>query len=77
MNKPSAKGDLCDKCDGKLKRRHDDEPETIKERLVVYHSTTEPLVEYYKNTGKLVTVIGKDSIEDTTKEVLKALGMEV
>ena len=76
VSKPSAKGDLCDKCDGKLTRRHDDEPETIKERLAVYHTTTEPLVEYYKKTGKLVTAIGKDSIDDTTEEVLKVLGME-
>ena len=74
--KPSAKGNLCDKCDGKLKIRQDDDPDTIRERLVVYHSTTEPLIEYYRNEGKLVTVSGKDKIEDTTKEVLRLLGAE-
>ena len=54
--KPSVKPDVCDRCNGQLIVRKDDEPSTIVERLKVYHELTEPLVEFYKERGKLVVV---------------------
>ena len=70
--KPMVEG-ICDKCGGKLVTRKDDTPETIKSRLNIYHSQTEPLLDFYKNKGMLKTAIGQDTIEDTTKAVLAAL----
>lgn len=70
--KPKQDG-VCDKCGGKLGVREDDKPETVRERLKTYHAQTEPLIKYYTDKGMLKTAEGKDSIEDTTKEVLRVL----
>ena len=67
---------MCDKCGGELIQRADDNPETIKNRLNVYHEQTEPIKEYYDKLGLLVKAYGQDEIADTTKEVFKALGLE-
>ena len=63
----------CNFCDGNLVIRKDDEPETVKNRLEVYHEQTEPLKEYYKSCDKLVCVEGQDEVSDTTRLVLAAL----
>lgn len=64
----------CDNCGGELVVRADDKPETVKSRLEVYHTQTEPLINFYKEKGMLRTAVGQEEISDTTKEVLKALG---
>ena len=74
--KPSSKGNICDVCGGELIQRADDNEETVKNRIKVYHEQTEPIKEYYQNTGKLVVVYGKEKLEDTTKAVSEALGLE-
>lgn len=71
--RPPVNEGVCDKCGGNLTVRKDDKPETVKERLNTYHTQTEPLIEYYKNVGILRVAKGQEEIEDTTKEVLKAL----
>ena len=71
--KPSSKGEMCDKCGGKLVIRKDDQPETVKERLKVYHESTEPLCDYYKKAGKLTVIEGQEEVADTSALVLKAL----
>lgn len=70
--KPQKEG-VCDKCGGKLKEREDDKPETVKSRLQVYHTQTEPLIEYYKNKGMLKTAESQSTIEATTEEILSVL----
>ena len=70
--KPQVEG-KCDVCGGTLVQRKDDHPDTVKERLEVYHTQTEPLKEYYSKQGKLLVVHGQDSIEDTTRLVAEAL----
>ncbi len=70
--KPEKEG-LCNFCDGKLVIRKDDEAETVLNRLNVYHEQTEPLKDYYKACGKLVTVEGQEEVKDTTRLVLAAL----
>ena len=70
--KPDKEG-VCNFCEGKLVTRKDDEPETVLNRLNVYHEQTEPLKDYYKSCGKLITVEGQDEVEDTTRLVLAAL----
>ena len=72
FKKPKADG-VCDACGGALVIRKDDEPDTVIDRLDVYHKQTEPLKSYYKNQGKLITVEGQAEVEDTTKLVLAAL----
>ena len=63
--KPSSKGEMCDKCGGK--------PETVKERLKVYHESTEPLCDYYRKAGKLTVIEGQEEVAQTSALVLKAL----
>jgi adenylate kinase len=53
--------------------RSDDTPESIARRLAVYHDQTEPVVEYYRTTGKLVPLHASDSIEDVSEEIEKTL----
>ena len=65
--------DVCDKCEGTLVQRKDDHPDTVKQRLDVYHEQTEPLKGYYAKAGKLVTVEGQEAVEDTTRLTLAAV----
>ena len=71
--KKPAKDGICNACDGNLVIRKDDEPETVLNRLNIYHDQTEPLKDYYNKQGKLLTVEGQDDVKDTTALVLKAL----
>lgn len=70
--KPAVDG-VCNMCDGKLVIRKDDEPETVLNRLNVYHEQTEPLKDYYNKQNKLLIVEGQEDVKDTTALVLKAL----
>ncbi|MBQ7303220.1 MAG: adenylate kinase [Clostridia bacterium] len=72
--KPQVDG-VCDKCGDTLVQRKDDAPETVIERLRVYHESTEPLVAYYREAGKLCVVEGQEEVADTTKLVFAALGV--
>lgn len=72
---PSSKGELCEVCGNALIIRADDAPDVVRSRLEVYHSTTEPLKDYYLKKGNLVLVMGADSVEETTKRTLTSLGI--
>ncbi len=72
--KPKSDG-VCDSCGGKLVLRADDAPETVRDRLSVYHEQTEPLISFYEAKGILKTVKGADGIDDTTRRVFEALGV--
>jgi len=69
---PKTEG-VCDLCAGALIQRKDDHPDTVKARLEVYHSETEPLKEYYSKQGKLSVVEGQEEIADTTALVFAQL----
>lgn len=71
--KPSKEDGKCDKCGGQTVQRKDDHPDTIKDRLHVYHEQTEPLKDYYEKTGKLTIVEGQEEVADTSALTLKAL----
>ena len=73
LYKPSKDGETCDKCGGELICRKDDHPDTVLERLRVYHEQTEPLINFYKGRGKLVVVEGQEEVEDTTRLTLAAI----
>ena len=72
FKKPEKEG-VCNLCEGKLVIRKDDEPETVLNRLNVYHEQTEPLKSYYAAQNKLLTVEGQEELKETTALVLKAL----
>ena len=72
---PRVEG-ICDNCGGKLIQRKDDTPETVRERLKVYHTETEPLVDFYAARGLLRPVRSDDTKEGTTQAILAALGIE-
>ncbi|MCQ2464394.1 MAG: adenylate kinase [Oscillospiraceae bacterium] len=72
--KPSKVEGKCDKCGGETIIRKDDQPETVIERLDVYHKQTAPLKDYYSKQGKLETVVGQDEVSETSKLTLKAVG---
>jgi adenylate kinase len=73
-NPPKVQG-ICDVCGGELTIRKDDAPETVRARLEVYHAETEPVKEFYRSRGKLVTVESRPTIEATTEAIKKALGI--
>lgn len=59
---PKVEG-ICDKCGSALTIRKDDNPETVKDRLVVYHRETEPLIKFYEAKGLLRTIDGNQGPE--------------
>ena len=72
--KPSKEEGKCDKCGDNTVQRKDDHPDTVIERLKVYHEQTAPLKDFYSKRGKLETVIGQDEVAETSKLTLKAVG---
>ena len=75
-NPPKQEG-VCDLCGHELTIRKDDAPETVRNRLAVYHASTEVLKDYYRAQGKLRLVEGNQSIEGANREILKAIGETV
>ena len=74
VNIPPKKEGVCDVCGGALKQRKDDDPETVRDRLAVYHNETEPLKGFYEARGILKTVDDYPTVEETTQAILKVLG---
>jgi len=72
---PPKKEGVCDLCGGPLVIRKDDAPETVQNRLKVFHAETEALKGYYEKLGVLKLVEGNQPIEGATKEILAALGI--
>ena len=70
--KPQQDG-KCDRCGTTLVQRTDDKPETVQERLRVYHEQTEPLRDYYAAAGKLLVVDGQQAIQDVAEQTLALL----
>lgn len=73
---PPAKEGVCDKCGGPLEQREDDQPETVRKRLQVYHEETEPLKDFYQAEGVLRTVPDLGGIEATNDKIMELLGSE-
>ena len=75
-NPPKHEG-ICDHCGSQVAIRKDDTPETVRNRLKIYHETTEVLKSYYAKQNKLVLVNGDQPIQDAYAEILRALGDQV
>ena len=68
--KRPAQDGVCDKCGShELKRRADDNPSTVKNRLKAYHTQTAPLITYYKELGKVAIVDGEAPIEEVSRQI--------
>ena len=74
---PPKKDNTCDQCGEGLIIRKDDAPETVRNRLKVYHESTEVLKDYYAAQDKLRKIEGNQSIEGAFKDILEALGEKV
>ena len=75
-NKPPRIDGICDYCGGELYQRTDETPETIKNRLRVYHGKTKPLIDYYRNKGLLADIdanYGYPEIDKVISQCDKAL----
>ena len=65
---------VCDKCGAELILRDDDKPETVKNRLNVYHEQTQPLIDYYTAKNVLHEVDGTKAMEDVFSSIVSILG---
>ncbi|WP_030201538.1 adenylate kinase [Streptomyces sp. NRRL S-87] len=69
---PKTEG-VCDVCGGELYQRPDDTEDTVRNRLDVYHTQTEPIIDYYKAQGLVVTISALGEVQDVTKRAMDAL----
>ena len=70
---PKAEG-ICDRCNSELILRDDDKPETVKNRLEIYHEQTQPLIEFYEAKGVLKNVDGTVDMNDVFAAIVSILG---
>ncbi|WPB91573.1 adenylate kinase [Streptomyces malaysiensis] len=71
--KPSKVPGVCDTCGGELYQREDDSEETVRKRLEVYHRETEPIIDYYKAKGLVVTISALGKVAEVTQRAMDAL----
>jgi adenylate kinase len=74
--KAPKKAGVCDVCGGELYQRDDDSEETVRTRLEVYHTQTEPIIDYYKAQGLVVTILALGKVEEVTARAMEALSRE-
>ncbi|MER6415556.1 adenylate kinase [Streptomyces humidus] len=70
---PPKEDGVCDVCAGRLYQRDDDSEETVRTRLEVYHTQTEPIIDYYKAQGLVVTISALGKVEEVTARAMEAL----
>jgi adenylate kinase len=75
-NSPKKEG-ICDKCGGELYQRNDDKEDTIKKRIEVYKKETEPLKDYYRNHGKLITIKGVGKIQEIFLSITNSIRKDI
>jgi adenylate kinase len=71
---PPKQEGICDRCGGALILREDDKPETVQQRLAVYHKQTRPLIDYYGKQGILAEADGTQKVEAVFEAILKLVG---
>ncbi|WP_049997150.1 adenylate kinase [Halococcus sediminicola] len=72
FNPPEEEG-VCDECGGELIQREDDTEDTVRERIRVYHESTEPVVEYYREAGVLEEIDGEGTPEEVWGELRETI----
>lgn len=71
-NPPKAEG-VCDVCGGELYQRDDDTEDTVRKRLEVYHTQTEPIIDYYRAQDLVVTIEALGKVDEVTARAMSAL----
>ena len=71
---PPQEAGICDQCNAELIQRKDDNIEAITNRLEVYKAQTQPLIEYYRRQGTLVTIDGTIGVPQVAASIREALG---
>ncbi|MEU2654619.1 adenylate kinase [Streptomyces sp. NPDC007325] len=71
-NAPKTEG-VCDTCGGELYQRGDDSEETVRKRLEVYHTQTEPIIDYYRAQNLVVTISALGKVDEVTARAMSAL----
>ena len=74
FNPPKVEG-VCDVCGKELVLRDDDKPETVTNRLNVYHKETQPLIDYYEGQGLVSTIDGTQPMDKVFDDIRKILGV--
>lgn len=74
MFHPPVQASVCDKCNGELYQRKDDNAQTVESRLSVYTNQTKPLLNYYQEKGNLINVNGLNDIDAVFADIQEALG---
>ena len=72
-NAPAVEG-ICDNCGSELIQREDDKPETVLNRLSVYHEQTQPLIDYYDGKGIVKNIDGTKDLNDVFADITAILG---
>ncbi len=70
---PPKREGVCDVCGGELYQRDDDHEDTVRKRLEVYHTQTEPIIDYYRAQSLVVTISALGKVEDVTARAMAAL----
>lgn len=70
---PPKKENICDDCGAELMTRPDDAPEIVKERLETYRERTNPVIEFFRQRGKVITVDGTQKIDDITRSIVASI----
>jgi adenylate kinase len=70
---PPKKEGVCDVCGGELYQRNDDSEDTVRTRLEVYHTQTEPIIDHYRTQGLVVTISALGKVTDVTDRAMEAL----
>jgi|LSQX01.1.fsa_nt_gb adenylate kinase len=65
--------EVCPQCGAVLVHRHDDKEDTVRNRLNVYHTQTEPLIAYYLKSGKFLSIAMEGTVEDNRRTLMQAL----
>lgn len=73
LNKVPKKKESCDHCQGKLIRRRDDSPATVKKRLLLYQKETQKLIHFYKTQKTYFSVHGEDPVTKVQKEIIRKI----
>ncbi|MEV8568529.1 adenylate kinase [Streptomyces sp. NPDC051322] len=74
-SRPKKDG-VCDTCGGELYQRGDDTEDTVRTRLEVYHTQTEPIIDHYKGQGLVATISALGKVTEVTERAMQALQME-
>ena len=70
---PPKQEGICDRCGGTLGIRSDDAPEVVKNRLAIYHEKTEPIIAYYRSSGREFVIDGTQDPDKVSSDVLSVV----